>query len=326
VPIAATARLLACAFMATGLLAAPAAGAQDYPQRPIRLIVGYPAGGNTDIVARILAGRMSERLGQQVVVDNRPGASGLIGGSLVVKSQPDGYTLFLTGSSAAITVSLYANPPYDVTRDLMPVAYAASTPYVVVVHPSTKAKTLQDLIAFAKANVGKVQYGASAPGTTQHLTGESLKRHFGFDMLFVPHKGTGPMLPDALAGRLQVAIDNVLALLPHIRSKALHPVVVTTAKRTAMLPEVPTIAESGMPGFDASGWFGFFAPLETPAAVRDKLARTVVAIMQEPEIREQMLKIGADPVYGGAEELRAILLRNVTAWREVIRAAGLKVE
>jgi len=300
--------------------------AQDYPQRPIRLIVGFPPGGTTDIVARIMASKMSERLHQQVVVDNRPGASGLIGGSIVVKSQPDGYTLFITGASAAITVSLYSKLPYDITKDLAPVAYAASTPYVVVAHPSINVKTLQELVSYAKANPGKVQYGASAPGTTQHLTGESIKRHFGFDMLFVPHKGTGPMLPDVLAGRLQVAIDNVLALLPHIKSGALRPLAVTTAKRTAMLPDVPPIAESGMPGFDASGWFGFFAAVKTPQPIRDKLAQSIIAIMQDPDTRAQMLKIGADPVYGGPEELNRILHHNVALWGKVIREAGLKVE
>jgi tripartite-type tricarboxylate transporter receptor subunit TctC len=300
--------------------------AQDYPQRPIRLIVGFPPGGTTDIVARIMASKMSERLNQQVVVDNRPGASGLIGGSIVGKSQPDGYTLFITGASAAITVSLYAKPPYDITKDLMPIAYAASTPYVVVTHPSINVKTLQELVAYARANPGKLQYGASSPGTTQHLTGESIKRYFGFDMLYVPYKGTGPMLPDVLAGRLQVAIDNVLALLPHIKGGAFRPLAVTTAKRTAMLPDVPTIAESGMPGFDASGWFGFFAALKTPQPIRDKLAQAIIAIMQDADTRAQMLKIGADPIYGGPEDLNKILHNNVATWGKVIREAGLKVE
>lgn len=321
-----TIRGLCAIIMAGCFLLPPASLAQDYPQRPIRLIVGFPPGGTTDIVARILAPKMAERFKQQVVVDNRAGASGLIGGSIVVKAQPDGHTLFLTGASAAITVSLYSKLPYNITKDLLPVAYAASTPYVAVAHPSINVRTLQEFIAYAKANTGKVQYGASAPGTTQHLTGESLKRHFGFEMLFVPHKGTGPMLPDVLAGRLQLGIDNVLALLPHIQRGALHPLVVTTAQRTSMLPDVPTIAESGMPGFDASGWFGIFAPVGTPQRVRDRLAQTIIAIMKEPDTREQMLKIGADPVYGGPAELQAILNRNVATWGKVIREAGLKVE
>jgi len=303
-----------------------AVSAQDYPQRPIRLIVGFPPGGTTDIVGRIMAVKLSERLNQQVVVDNRPGASGLIGGSIVMKAQPDGYTMFITGASAAITVSLYAKPPYDITKDLMPVGYAASTPYVLVVHPSIHAKSLQELVSYAKANAGKLQYGASSPGTTQHLTGESLKRHFGFQMLYVPHKGTGPMIPDVLSGRLQIAIDNVLALSPHIKSGAMRALVVTTAKRTSMLPDVPTIAESGMPGFDASGWFGFFLPLKTSPAIRDKLAQTIITVMQDSETRQQMLKIGADPVYGGPEDLRDLLNNNVVTWRKVIAEAGLKVE
>jgi tripartite-type tricarboxylate transporter receptor subunit TctC len=312
---------------ATILLSGPLfAATQDYPQRPIRLIVGFPPGGTTDIVGRLMAAKMSERFGQQVVVDNRPGASGLIGGSIVVKSEPDGYTVFISGASAAITVSLYKRLPYDVTRDLTPIAYAASTPYVVVAHPSIKVRTLKELIDYAKANPSKISYGASAPGTTQHLTGESLKRHFGFDMLFVPHKGTGTMLPDVLAGRLQVAIDNVLALSPHIKSGALRPLAVTTGKRTAMLPDVPPIADSGMPGFDASGWFGFFCANKTPKPIVERLSSTIVAIMQDADTRKQLLKIGADPVYGGSEELRALLARNVAIWRKVIKEAGLKVE
>jgi tripartite-type tricarboxylate transporter receptor subunit TctC len=318
-------RLLAI-VIAAFVLAPLSSLAQEFPQRPIRLIVGFPPGGTTDIVARLLATKMGERFRHQVVVDNRPGASGLIGGSIVVKAQPDGHTLFITGASAAITVSLYTKLPYNITKDLLPVAYAASTPYVVVAHPSLKVRTLKEFITYARANAGKVQYGASAPGTTQHLTGESLKRHFGFDMLYVPHKGTGPMMPDVLSGRLQLAIDNVLALAPHIQRGALDPLVVTTAQRTALLPDVPTISESGMPGFDASGWFGIFAPVGTPQRIRDRIAETVIAIMKEPDTREQMLKIGADPVYGGAAELKQILDRNVATWGKVIREAGLKVE
>lgn len=319
-----TSRLLALA--AAIFLLPLTAIAQDYPQRPIRLIVGFPPGGTTDIVARIMATKMTERLGQQVIVDNRPGASGLIGGGIVVKSQPDGYTMFITGASAAITVSLYSKLPYNITKDLEPVAVAASTPYVVVAHPSINVKTLKELIAYAKANPGKVQYGGSASGTTQHLTGESLKRHFGFDMLFIPHKGTGTMMPDVMSGRLQLAIENVLVMTPHIKSGALRPIAVTTAKRTSMLPDVPALAELGMPGFDASGWFGFFVALKTPRPIIDKLGQTIVAIMQDEDTRQQMLKIGADPVYGGPAELRKILLHNVETWGKVIREAGLKVE
>ena len=307
------------------LIPGPAA-AQDYPQRPIRMIVGFPPGGTTDIVGRLLAGKLTERFGQQVVIDNRPGASGLIGGSIVVKSQPDGYTLFLSGASAAITVSLYAKPPYDVQKDLVPIAHIARTPYLLVVHPSLPVKNLGDFFTYAKARPGKISYGASATGTVHHLSGEMLKRLVGFDMTFIPYKGTGTMLPDLLGGRLQVSIDNVLALTPYVKIGALRALAVTTAKRTALLPDVPTIAESGVRGFDTSGWFGLYCAVKTPAAIVNKLGKELISIAQEQDTRDKLLALGADPVYGPASELREQLARDVANWAKVIKDIGLKVE
>lgn len=308
------------------LLAPAPVAAQDYPQRPIRMIIGFPPGGTTDIVGRLLAGKLTERLGQQVVVDNRPGASGLIAGSIVAKSQPDGYTLFLSGASAAITVSLYAKPPYDIRTDLTPIAHIARTPYLMVVHPSLPVKTLGDFFTYAKARPGKISYGASASGTVHHLSGEMLKRLIGFDMTFIPYKGTGTMLPDLLGGRLQASIDNVLALTPYVKSGALRALAVTTAKRTPLLPEVPTIAESGVPGFDTSGWFGLYCAVKTPAAIVAKLGRELMAIAQEPETRDRLIALGADPVYGPAAELREMLMRDVANWAKVIKDIGLKLD
>lgn len=314
------------AGLALALVMPAAVAAQDYPQRPIRMIIGFPPGGTTDILARLLATKLTERLGQQVVVDNRPGASGLIGGSIVVKSQPDGYTLFLAGGSAAITVSLYAKPPYDIQKDLAPIAHIARTPYLLVVHPSLPVKTLGDFFAYAKARPGKLSYGASAAGTVHHLSGEMLKRRVGFDMTFIPYKGTGTMLPDLLAGRLQVSIDNVLALTPYVKTGALRALAVTTGRRTALLPDVPTIAESGVPGFDTSGWFGIYSAVKTPAPIINRLAKEIMAIAQDPETRERLLALGADPVYGPAKELSEMLARDVAIWAKVIKDAGLKVE
>jgi tripartite-type tricarboxylate transporter receptor subunit TctC len=312
-------------LLALALCASPWAAAQPYPNRPVRLIVGFPPGGTTDIVGRLIAARLGERLGQQVVVDNRPGASGLIGGSIVAKGQPDGYTLLLSGASGAITVSLYAKPPYDVQKDLTPIAHIARTPYLMVVHPSLPVKTLADFAAYAKARPGKVSYGASATGTVHHLSGEMLKRSLGFEMTFIPYKGTGTMLPDLLGGRLQAAIDNVLALTPYVKSGGLRPLAVTTAKRTPMLPDVPPIAES-VPGFDTSGWFAIYSPARTPAAIVERLGKEIIAMAQDPEVRDQLIALGADPVYGPAEELREMLARDVKNWRKVIQDIGLKVE
>lgn len=318
-------RLGGVAFALALLIPLPAA-AQDYPQRPIRMIIGFPPGGTTDILGRLLATKLTERLGQQVVVDNRPGASGLIGGSIVAKSQPDGYTLFLAGGSAAITVSLYAKPPYDIQKDLAPIAHIARTPYLMVVHPSLPVKTLGDFFTYAKARPGKLSYGASAAGTVHHLSGEMLKRLVGFDMTFIPYKGTGTMLPDLLAGRLQASIDNVLALTPYVKSGALRALAVTTAKRTALLPDVPTIAESGVPGFDTSGWFGVYGAAKTPGAIVNRLSKEIMTIAQDPDTRERLLALGADPVYGPAKELSQMLARDVAIWAKVIKDAGLKVE
>jgi tripartite-type tricarboxylate transporter receptor subunit TctC len=317
-----------CLCIALGTLAVQpqAVTAQDYPQRPVRLIVGFPPGGTSDIIGRLVAGRLTESLKQQVVVDNRPGASGLIAGAIVAKSQPDGYTLLQSGSSAPITVSLYAKPPYDVQKDVMPIAHLARTPYLLVVHPSVAARTLSDFVAYAKGRAGKVSYGASASGTVHHLSGEMLKRQLGFEMQFVPYKGTGNMLPDLLGGRLQAAIDNVLALTQHVKSGAIRPIAVTTIKRTAMLPDVPTIAESGVPGFDTSGWFGYYCAMKTPPHVIARLERDIMAIGKDPESREKLQSIGADPVFGPSEELRQMLAREVVLWRKVIQDIGLKVE
>lgn len=300
--------------------------AQDYPQRPVRLIVGFPPGGTSDIIGRLIAGKLTESLKQQVVVDNRPGASGLIAGAIVAKSQPDGYTLLQAGSSAPITVSLYAQPPYNIQKDVVPIAHLARTPYMLVVHPTVPAKSLSDFVAFAKGRPGKVSYGASASGTVHHLSGEMLKRQLGFDMQFVPYKGTGNMLPDLLGGRLQAAIDNVLALTPHVKSGAVRPLAVTTAKRTALLPDVPTIAESGVPGFDTSGWFGVYSAVKTPQPIIARLEREIMAIAKDPESRDRLLALGADPVTGPAEELRQMLDREIVLWRKVIQDIGLKVE
>src|SRR6185295_3274185 len=235
-------------FWAVGTTPATVA-AQDYPQRPIRLLVGFTPGGSTDLVGRLVAAKLSERLGQQVVVDNRAGASGIIGAEIVAKSQPDGYTLLISGSSISIVGSLYSQSKFDVQRDLEPLALVATTPYVMVAHPSIGVKTVSELITYAKARSGKISYGASTPGTVQHLSGEMFKRLTGIDMVFIPYKGTGSMLPDILGGRLQVAFDNVLVLTQHVKLGALTALGVTTAKRTPLLPDVPSIAESGLPGF-----------------------------------------------------------------------------
>jgi tripartite-type tricarboxylate transporter receptor subunit TctC len=308
---------------------ASAAQSDTYPQRPIRLIVGFTPGGATDLVGRLVAEKYSERLGQQVVVDNRPGASGIIAARLVGAAQPDGYTLLISGSSISIVGSLYKQTNFDVQRDLEPVAMVATTPYVMVVHPSTGVKTVPELIAYAKPRGGKISYGASTPGTVQHLSTEMFKRLAGVDMLFVPYKGTGSMLPDVLGGRIQVAVDNILVLVPHIKSGALVPLAVTTIKRSPILPGVATLAESGVPalnGFDTGGWFSMYSAHRTPARVIKRLNDEVFAMMERADVRERLLAFGATPLPGTPEDLRRQLASEVPRWRKVIHDADVKVE
>jgi tripartite-type tricarboxylate transporter receptor subunit TctC len=307
------------------------AGAQsgNFPNRPIRLIVGFTPGGATDLVGRLVAEKLSERLGQQVVVDNRPGASGIIAARLVGAAQPDGHTLLISGSSISIVGSLYKDANFDVARDLQPLALVATTPYVMVVHPSVGAKTVADLIAYAKPRVGKISYGASTPGTVQHLSAEMFKRLVGIDMLFVPYKGTGAMMPDALGGRIQVVMDNITVLAPHVKAGALTALAVSTIKRSPILPEVPTLAESGVPalrGFDTGGWFSMYTALKTPQPIVKKLNTEIVGLVQAPDVRDRLLTFGATPLPGTPEELRQQLAREIPRWRKVIEEAGLKAE
>lgn len=314
-------------LLAASILPSPAiAQKQDYPQRPIRLLVGFPPGGSTDLVGRLVAGKLAERLGQQVVVDNRAGAGGIIAAEIVSKSLPDGYTLLVSGSSISIVGSLYKDTKFDVQRDLEPLALVATSPYVMVSHPSTGVKTVQEFIAYAKARPGKISWGASTPGTVQHLSGEMFKRLAGIDMLFIPYKGTGAMMPDILGGRLQLVLDNVLVLAPHVRLGTVNALAVTSAKRTPMLPDVPSLAESGLAGFDTSGWFSMYCAPKTPAHIVKKLNAEILAIMNLPEVRERLLTFGATPLPGTPDDLRRQLAREVPAWRKVILDAGLKAE
>lgn len=318
--------VLAVAVVAGAAVMAPLALAQDYPQRPIRMVVGYPPGGMNDILGRIVAAKLRERLHQQVVVDNRAGASGMIGADLVAKSQPDGYTLLTTGSSISTINSLYPKAPFNAAKDLEPIAWIASIPYIFVVPSSLPVMSMSDFIAYAKARPGKLNYAGSAPGTVQHLSGELLKRIMGIDMVYVPYKGTGAVMPDLLSGRLQVAIETVLIMVPHIKSGALRGLGVTSAKRSAVIPELPTIAEAGVPDFQAIGCMAVFAAAKTPPQIVRKLNAEIAAFMKEPELRDRLLALGVEPVSGPPDILRNRLARDMEVWGKVIREVGLKAD
>jgi tripartite-type tricarboxylate transporter receptor subunit TctC len=300
--------------------------AQDYPQRPIRMIVPFPPGGVTDVLARILGAKLGERLGQQVVIDNRAGASGIIGTDMVAKSQPDGHTLLMSASSHATFSSLYSKVPFDAVRDFAPITLTATVPYVMVVHPTLPVKSVKELIDYAKKSPGKLSYAGSAPGLAQHLGWELFKRMTGTDMVYVPYKGSAAQMPDLLAGRLQAALDSVSIMMPHLKTGALHGLAVAGAKRSALLPDLPTIAEAGVPGFQVSGWFGLFSAAKTPARVVNKLNQEVGLIMQQPDVRERLSVLAIEPVGGPPDDLRKWVARETEVWGKVIRDAGVKVE
>ncbi len=314
-----------------GVMAAPVAPAHAqgaaYPTKPIRLVVPFPPGGATDILARAIAQRWSETLGQQVVVDNRPGAGGNIGSDLVAKSAPDGYTLLMgTVGTHAINPSLYTKMPYDHIRDFAPVILVAGVPNVMEVNPSVPAHTVQEFIAYAKANPGKVNFASSGSGTSIHLSGELFKVMAGVEMTHVPYKGSAPALQDLLGGQVQVMFDNLPPSLPQIRSGKLRALAVTSATRSAALPDVPTIAESGLPGFEASSWFGVLAPAGTPPAIIARLNADGVKWLATPEAKEKMLTLGANAVGGSPEDFAAHIRAETAKWAKVVKDSGARAD
>jgi tripartite-type tricarboxylate transporter receptor subunit TctC len=300
--------------------------AEKFPSMPIRLVVGTPAGGTTDIIARQIGQRLGEALNQSVIVENKPGASGLIAAEGVGKATADGHTLFMASSQLATFRSLYPSTQFDPERDLEPLGFIASSPYVVVVHPSFPATTMQELLNYAKANPGKISYAGSTPGTAQHLGWELIKRKTGTDMQYIAYKGTGALMPDLLAGRLQAGIDNVAVLTPYVKSGQLRGIAVTGATRSKLLPDLPTVASSGVPDFQATGWFGVFAPTKTPPDVLTALRTAMRNIMAQPAVKERMIALGAEPESGSSDELAALLKREVSVWSKVIKDVGITVQ
>jgi tripartite-type tricarboxylate transporter receptor subunit TctC len=308
------------------LLSTEPQAAEKFPSMPIRLVVGTPAGGTTDIIARLLGQRLSEALNASVIVENKPGASGLIAAEGVGKATADGHTLFMASSQLATFRSLYPSTQFDPERDLEPLGFVASSPYVIVVHPTFPATTMQELLNYAKTNPGKISYAGSTPGTAQHLGWELIKRKTGTDMQYIAYKGTGALMPDLLAGRLQAGIDNVAVLTPYIKNGQLRGIAVTGATRSKLLPDLPTVAASGVPDFQATGWFGVFAPTKTPPDVLVALRNAMRNIMAQPAVKERLVGIGAEPESGSSEELGALLKREVIVWSKVIKDSGITIQ
>jgi tripartite-type tricarboxylate transporter receptor subunit TctC len=310
-----------------GLALAGPAKAQEYPSKPIRLVVPFAAGGATDVLARLVGERLTASLGQQVVVDNRPGAGGNIGSDIVARAEPDGYTILMGAvGTHAINPSLYPKMPYDPVKDFAPVTLVASVPNVLVVNPEVPAKSVQELIDLAKAKPGELNFASSGNGTSIHLSGELFKAMTGTDIVHVPYKGSGPAVTDLLGGQVQMMFDNMPSSLPHVKAGKLRALGVTSAKRSPALPEVPTIAEAGVPGYDATSWFGILAPAGTPEPVVTRLQGAIVQALGEPEMRQRMADLGAEPVGDTPAEFGQFIAAEIAKWAKVVNDAGVKLE
>ena len=312
---------------AIGVAAPAAAQAPAYPTKPVRLVVPFPPGGATDIIARAVAQKLGETLGQSIVVDNRPGAGGNVGTELVAKAAPDGYTLEMgTVGTHAINASLYAKMPYDNVKDFAPIILVAGVPNVLEVTPSLPVNSVQELIAYAKANPGKLNFASSGNGTSIHLSGELFKVMAGVQMTHVPYKGSAPALQDLIGGNVQLMFDNLPPSLPQIKSGKLRAIAVTSAARAPALPDVPTIAESGLPGFEASSWFGLLAPAGTPPAIIAKINAEVATWLASPEGREKLAAIGANAAGGSPEDFARHIQAETAKWAKVVKESGAKVD
>ena len=315
----------ACA--ATLVAATPAFAQADYPSKPIRLVVPFPPGGTTDILARAVAQKLTEDWHQQVIVDNRPGAGGNIGADLVAKSAPDGYTLLMgTIGTQAINPSLYARMPYDAQKDFAPVILVAGVPNVLEVNPALPVHTVQELIAYAKANPGKLNFASSGNGTSIHLSGELFKSMTGVQMTHVPYKGSAPALADLAGGQVQLMFDNLPSSLGLIKGGKLRAIAVTSAQRSPALPDIPTIAESGLPAYEATAWFGVLAPAKTPPAIVDKLNAAIGAWLSSPEGKDKLASQGAAAAGGSAADFTRFIASETTKWAKVVKASGAHID
>ena len=315
------------AAMVLLLCPVPAAPAADYPTKPITLIIGFAPGGPSDVMARILTRKMEEILKQPFVIENRAGAGGGIAGTAVARAASDGYTVLLaTGSLLAINVSLYKNLGYDPEKDFEPISVIGTQTNVLYTHPSVPAKTLPELIAYARDNPGKLSFGSGGNGTPAHLAGELLKIEAKLDMTHVPFRGTGPALQAVIGGHVPMAYNPPSPLIPHIQSGAIRPIAITTLKRTEVLPDVPTIAESGFPGFEATTWHALVAPAGTPKDVIAALHQATAATVNDPAVRKALTDLGVDVVGGTPDELRAYLKSEIPKWAAVVKASGAKVD
>jgi tripartite-type tricarboxylate transporter receptor subunit TctC len=301
--------------------------AESYPTRPVRLIVGYPPGGSTDIAARLVGQKLSAALAQSVVVDNRSGASGMIGAGIVARGEPDGHTLsFLASPEVAIYRALVKAPPYDSLKDFQPVSLVGRVPFMLVVHPSVAAGSVKDLVALAKAKPGALNFASFGNGTSNHLVGEAFRAATGTNIVHVPYKGSAPALADLLGGQVQMTFDAIPVVVPQVKAGKLKALAVAAPKRSPLAPDVPTMDESGLPGFAGGTWWGVLAPARTPAPVVERLAREIGAIVRAPDVAQTFAERGFEPVGNTPAEFRAFIESESKRWLTVAQGAGIKPE
>lgn len=297
-----------------------------YPEKPLRFLVGQAPGGATDIVARLVASKMTEAIGQNIVIENRTGAAGSIAAAAMAKSPPDGYTILVVSSSFSINPSLYARLPFDPQKDLAPVSFLAEAPFLLVVHPSVPAKSVKELVAIARAKPGVLAYGSGGNGSSGHLAGALLASMTGVNISHVPYRGTGPALIDVIAGQISFMFASIFSGLPHVKQQQLRVLAVTSAKRSSVLPQTPTVAEAGVPGYSTTTWYGLLAPAGTPTAIVDRLADAANKAVTAPEVRDRILADGAEPDGGTPAEFRKRLAAEIAKWRLLVKSVGINVE
>jgi tripartite-type tricarboxylate transporter receptor subunit TctC len=314
-------------LLALTAVVALAAQAQTYPNRPIKLMVGFEPGGNTDVVARVVAQKLSERIGQQVIVENKAGAAGTIATGEAARAAPDGYTLTMgTTTTHAIAPSAYKSLTYDPAADFEPIALVASAPYLLVVQPSFPAKNLQEFVAHVKTVPGKLNYGSAGQATTTHLVMATLAYKAGLDVVHVPYKGNGPATTAILGGQIEILFGGLPPLLPHVNAGKLRALAISSGKRSVSLPDVPTVAEQGFPDYDMALWLGFFAPKGTPAAIVKRLETELLAVAQSPELKEMLQKQGLEPLPLPAAEVSKMLRTEIETYRTVFKAANIPMQ
>jgi tripartite-type tricarboxylate transporter receptor subunit TctC len=325
-PLLAALMPLRLALAAAVALCAGAAAAQSWPSRPVTIVVPFPPGGTTDVLARAIGQELAKSLGQPVIVDNKPGAGATLGAAQVAKAKPDGYTLLMGAVHHTIATSVYKKLPYDFAQDFAPITTVALVPNVLVVNPNVPAKDVRELIAHAKSNPGKLAYGSNGQGTLQHLIGAQFERAAGVQLLHVPYKGSGPLVNDLLGGQVAMSFDTITPVLGQIQAGKLRPLAVTTAKRSSALPGVPTMEEAGVKGIDMGTWFGLLAPAATPKEIVDRVHAEVVKIINAPEFRKRLQEIGAEPIGNSPREMAQQIRADTEKFARLVKEANVTIE